>query len=79
MEEYSKRRRDPKTVAGRLAHLRHLCCIVAHTVNAIHDKFGIAVSDPQSEVQPASVPTLEVYLGWPIKPIDLECIEIPLL
>jgi len=78
-EEYSKRRRGPKTVAGRIAHARHLYYIVAHTVNAIHDKFGITVDDPQSEVQPESTPTLEVYLGWLIKQADLECVEIPLL
>ena len=29
--------------------------------------------------QPASTPTLEVYLGWLLKQADLECIEIPLL
>ena len=60
-------------------HPGHLYCIVAHTVNAIHDKFGITVDDPQSEVQPESTPTLEVYLGWLIKQAVLECIEIPLL
>ena len=78
-EEYSKRRRGPKTVAGRIAHARHLYYIVAHIVNAIHDKFGITVDDPQSEVRPECTPTLEDYLGWLIKQADPQRIEIPLL
>ena len=48
-------------------------------MNAIHDKLVIVVDDPQSEVQPESMPTLEDYLGWLIEQAVLQCIEIPLL